>query len=400
MATLLCSYLIGSGFAACVVSGYATREVVLNDQRRVKCPYVPAVVEEEVEEEPEEPNKYRLRDPPDLRSNFLLEAERVKMQLLEQEREKEEMKKRKEVEEQEKPKPDPKFGHRIHAWVAVLTRAPWCYKPRDEGKSQPKEPPVFFIEPSTGFRHETDDPCYLGIESVWNQYNYFVNRQEPITNIKDMRWDLGNSDDWELFLPGEPYELRRDDLPEDQEPLTTEEETEKEKHLDMPLSWVDPLEVSFANYQERFPGGLKVIHFKRFIYERFAPYKNFIGLVKRLTQYDTLEYDKPVKRWEWYENRGDYMEMVINDYANKQIEEYFTKGRKDYLKVHMKNSLADEEHFDFYFTHKFDALKKLVYHSTSIEEYYDLRSDLLYYREYQNDGPNKSLSSKLVVSNL
>lgn len=49
LATLLCSYLIGNGFAACVVSGYATREIVNNDQRRVACPYVPLVEEEEEE---------------------------------------------------------------------------------------------------------------------------------------------------------------------------------------------------------------------------------------------------------------------------------------------------------------------------------------------------------------
>lgn len=41
MATLLCSLLIGTGYSACVVSGYATREVTLNDQRRVDCPFVP-----------------------------------------------------------------------------------------------------------------------------------------------------------------------------------------------------------------------------------------------------------------------------------------------------------------------------------------------------------------------
>lgn len=45
MATLLCSYLIGSGFAACVVHGYATREFTKNDQQRVECPFLPNVVQ-------------------------------------------------------------------------------------------------------------------------------------------------------------------------------------------------------------------------------------------------------------------------------------------------------------------------------------------------------------------
>jgi len=39
--TLLCSFLIGSGYDAYVVSGYATREFCVCDQTRVVCPYLP-----------------------------------------------------------------------------------------------------------------------------------------------------------------------------------------------------------------------------------------------------------------------------------------------------------------------------------------------------------------------
>jgi hypothetical protein len=39
--TLLCSFLIGSGYDAYVVSGYATRELCLFDQTRTVCPYLP-----------------------------------------------------------------------------------------------------------------------------------------------------------------------------------------------------------------------------------------------------------------------------------------------------------------------------------------------------------------------
>jgi hypothetical protein len=39
--TLLCSFLIGSGYDAYVVSGYATREFCLFDQTRTVCPYLP-----------------------------------------------------------------------------------------------------------------------------------------------------------------------------------------------------------------------------------------------------------------------------------------------------------------------------------------------------------------------
>lgn len=64
---------------------------------------------------------------------------------------------------------DPFHGIRLHAWVAIIENAPWCCKPRIENENS-----VFFIEPSTGFRFEINNPNYLGIESVWNQHNYYV----------------------------------------------------------------------------------------------------------------------------------------------------------------------------------------------------------------------------------
>lgn len=39
ISTLLCSILIGFGFPAMVVSGYATREVTHNNQKYVASPY-------------------------------------------------------------------------------------------------------------------------------------------------------------------------------------------------------------------------------------------------------------------------------------------------------------------------------------------------------------------------
>lgn len=76
----------------------------------------------------------------------------------------------------EKVEFDPFNGVRLHAWVAIIENAPWCYKPRIEKENtSPNDSGVFFIEPSTGFRFETNDPGYLGIETAWNQHNYYVN---------------------------------------------------------------------------------------------------------------------------------------------------------------------------------------------------------------------------------
>lgn len=61
--------------------------------------------------------------------------------------------------------PDPLYGIRAHAWVLVLP-----------GKRE--VPEAFFIEPTTGYGKSTGDVEYLGIESVWNHQNLWVNMQD------------------------------------------------------------------------------------------------------------------------------------------------------------------------------------------------------------------------------
>uniref|UniRef100_A0A182U5I7 Dynein regulatory complex subunit 7 MORN domain-containing protein n=1 Tax=Anopheles melas TaxID=34690 RepID=A0A182U5I7_9DIPT len=395
LATLLASFLIGNGFAACVVSGYATREVVNNDQQRVVCPFVPVEAEESTEEEqPEPPNKYQLRQPPDLRSQYLLNIEEEKVAKVQAEEANRLAAEQEERERLEQPPNDPKRGHRVHAWVAIVLNAPWCYKPGyretaldpNTGEQVLQPPSAFFLEPSTGFWHEVSSPDYLAIESVWNQHNYYVNKQDPAVGLSAMRWDLAEGRDWEHFLPGEPYELREDSaVPEDQDPLTTDEEIEKEKHLDMPTSWVRSLNVSRTDYEQRFPDGTKVIYFKKTIYERFAPYRNLIGLVRRITTYDTLDYDDPISRWEFYANRDDQLNLVRIEYRTNETEERFDKGRPDCLRSLRHRAAPNNEYeLRFFYQYRFDALRTLVYHAEYIQEHYDKRDDRLYYREFHN----------------
>ena len=67
--------------------------------------------------------------------------------------------------ELEKPPPDPLYGLRVHAWILVLS-----------GKCE--VPENFFIEPLTGLSHPVRSTSYLGIESLWNDTNYWVNMQD------------------------------------------------------------------------------------------------------------------------------------------------------------------------------------------------------------------------------
>lgn len=382
LATLLCSLLIGFGFPAMVVSGYATREVTTNDQRRVKCPYIPEdVVEVEAVEELEP--KYRLKDTPFLKSRFLMHVEQKKLDAENEILAEIERQKQLELEEFERPPPDAEDGFRSHAWIVMIKDAPWCYKEEFKRKvadddDETVEPMAFFVEPSTGFRHEVADSCFQGIESIWNHQNYYVNRQYGAVSIGDMQWDLSDLSKWEHFLPGEPFELRKERKPEDDEDTPSEDQVLAiEKHLDMPFSWVDMLHISAVDFEERFLNGEKKEFYKYAIYEKFAPYRNADGLMKRLTLYETLEYENPHTRFEWYENRDDLMRRIKRDFSSTEIVEEFHKGRSDSLKTFIHYpELSREVVMQFYAVSRFDCMKQIVFHSTFIEEFYEKRRDL------------------------
>lgn len=366
-----------------VVSGYATREVTMNDQRRVKCPYIP---EDKVEiEEVEEPDpKYRLKETPFLKSRFLMQVEQKKTDAENEILAEIERQKQFELEELERPPPDPENGYRTHAWIVMIKDAPWCYKeefkrtePLDDDEEN-AEPMAFFIEPSTGFRHELTDPCYQGIESIWNHQNYYVNRQYPDTPIHEMKWDLSDTEKWEHFLPGEPFELRKQRKPDDDEEAPTEDEVLAiEKHLDMPFSWVDILHISAVDFEERYLEGEKKEFYKYAIYEKFAPYRNVNGLMKRLTLYQTLDYENPHTKFEWYENRDDLMKNIKRNLLTEEIVEDFHKGRVDSLKtfIHYPDK-SREVVMMFYAASRFDCMKKVVFDPVYIEEFYENRRDL------------------------
>lgn len=332
----------------------------------------------------EPPLKYQLKNPPFLKSKFLmgvesrqLEDENEKLRIIEEER-------LEKIAEMERPPPDEYLGYRRHAWIVMIKYAPWCYKPDfkkpivEDDDEVDYSPTAFFIEPSTGFRHEVTDPCYLGIESIWNHQNYYVNRQFPEVPIAEMKWDLQDFDKWEHLLVGEPYELRKSvEVEEEQDPPTEDDILATEKHLDMPFSWVDTLYLNSREFEERYPDGTKTEHYKYAIYEKFAPYRNTDGLMKRLTLYETLEYENPTFKYEWYENRNDLLQTITNDISKNEFEKQYLNGRADSLKTHIHYPAEDREVIlQFYSKNRYDCLKKLVFCKTFVEEHYEKRRDL------------------------
>jgi len=81
------------------------------------------------------------------------------------------------AKELERPPPDVLYGQRVHSWVLVLS-----------GKRDVTS--TFFIDAATA-RHQFVDADlvsgnaeYLGVESVWNSHNYYVNMQQCSTDVQ------------------------------------------------------------------------------------------------------------------------------------------------------------------------------------------------------------------------
>lgn len=336
MATLLCSMLIGSGFPAVVVSGVARRHVILNDQTQFRCP-IDVTEEEECLEDLTgtiESTKYVLRPMPDLNSHL---DEQIAVL---QKKKDEDERNRLDNEEQIRlnyldihTKDRYKF-RRYHAWVAIIENAPWTLKAikkyfNDDGKEVDEPPSAYFIEPSTGVRHEVTSNHYLLVESVWNQDNYFVNKQS--CDIKNIDWDVSNKEKWENFLPAEPVKLRKTGT-ESEENIEEENKIWIEKHLDTLRSWVEKLHISDHDFENKFPNFQKVIKYSKCIHIRYSPYSQTDGKMNQITYYDDDDYEMPTVRWIWYEQRTDFLEKIKIVFIAEEITEFFLRGRKDCLK--------------------------------------------------------------------
>ncbi|EFN85904.1 Coiled-coil domain-containing protein 135 [Harpegnathos saltator] len=326
-ATLLVGLLLGQSYNAVVVSGYASREQILCDLSKRPCPYLPEQ-EKQTSSLPSsidvsEIFKYQLIPPLDFRSQLLLELEERKkskkideLRLLEEERQKK-------IADYERPKPDKYFGHRIHAWVAIL--------PGDKGMRNQEIIEPIFIEPSSGISYrlvgDEINLLYLGVESVWNDKNYWVNMQPRVNGCAKIDWDLSNTQFWEHLLPGEPWTA-----PNDTE-MAEEDIIEQNKHLDMPASYVSEIRIHNIDFERRYPNGNKTIFYKKAKVELFAPYVRTDGLVRRVTIYEDYQYTSPVRCYEKYLNRSDCLVESTRDVGTSIITDSFDKSRPDHCKA-------------------------------------------------------------------
>ncbi|XP_023790336.1 dynein regulatory complex subunit 7 isoform X2 [Cyanistes caeruleus] len=363
---LLCSLLIGAGYDAYCVHGYATLEMCSLDQTQELCPLLRKPPEGPEEEDP---NKYRIKYPLQPQSKFLLQQQAKKeeeTESAEKEESEEEV-----LMEVGKPKRDPLHGLRVHAWVLVLS-----------GKR--KVPETFFINPFTGNHHSTMDECFLGIESIWNHRNYWVNMQDCRKGCKDLSFDLSDSFCWEIMFSesNEPSQLPTESPKEDTDDM---EKGEIDMSFEMPLSWVARIRVSCTEYENPFSQGKKVILYDKAKLEKWAAYANRDGLVERLTVYADSDRTEELEVKEWFKYREDLLYMREVNKQTQLITDHFSPGHPLLLKAHSYTSLEPEtgHTVEFYHTARVDGLCKRFENATEMTEYFVGREDFLHMRHIE-----------------
>ncbi|KAM9785952.1 dynein regulatory complex subunit 7 [Neosynchiropus ocellatus] len=361
-ATLLCSLLLGANYDAYCVSGYAVKEMCQLNQTHQECPLLdPQVKVCAVQSEHRcQEFQYQVKPLKELKSRFVAEKNQRTKEAGEAARW--EKIRQQENLEMKPPSPDPLRGLRLHSWVLVLA-----------GSRSIME--NFFIDPLTGKKYSTTDENFLGIESIWNNVNYYANMQDCSNGCADMTYDLDDISTWEPLLAAR----------------TTRDQNDEEKKPSgafiMPGSWVDPLAIAKKDLETRWPGGSKVTFYKKAKLERFALEVNSCGLVTRLTTYSDMDCTNVVAVKEWYRFRDDHLEEREVNYVEHSTTESFGRGRRFHLLYHRYTTPPAEVEREMEFsTARVDGLVRRKESPGLMTETYEGREDFLYYRHVVYNG--------------
>jgi len=369
---LLCSLMIGAGYDAYCVSGYATREVTLMDETREECPLLKKKEQNIAKDSKTVENKYAVKPPKDLKSKFEAKMEEKKRK---EEEDKENKRKEEELQkvvELEKPPSDKLFGLRVHCWVLVLA-----------GKRE--VPESFFIESLTGQSKALGYQGYLGIENIWNHRNVWINMQDCSQGVKNISYDLGDALRWEFMFPNTDKPLVViPDVNEELLEIDNEEEALEESTVEYPPSWVNKIEISPQDFQTRCPLGKKTKFYKRAKLEKYCEYLNKDGLITRIAIASDNELKHMVEVQEFYKNRADKLERKIHNLQTGWITEYFVPGRVQSLKEHSYKAAdpgpESERIMLFYSRARVDGLCRREEKSGGMTEVFEGREDYLSYR--------------------
>uniref|UniRef100_A0A671YPR0 Dynein regulatory complex subunit 7 n=1 Tax=Sparus aurata TaxID=8175 RepID=A0A671YPR0_SPAAU len=370
-ATLLCSLLLGAHYDAYCVSGYAVKEMCLLDQSLQECPLLDTEVK--VGE-----NKYTVKPLKELKSNFVTQQQKKKQDAALPQKQK--------LNQVKFKRPaDLLRGLRVHCWVLVLS-----------GSRSIRE--NFFIDPLTGNSYRTDDDNFLGIESVWNNLNYYVNMQDCSSGCADMVYDLEDLKMWEpvLFSATSKKQLILEVAKKRGSKLMSRISCDEE-NIDQCQSPIrqSPYQTqtcrlllaspSASDLENCWPGGQKVIRYRKAKLEKFGPYLKPDGLVTRLTTYKDLDCTEVFTVKEWYQHRNDHLERREVNKIDNSTTERFSRGR---LMVYLCRSVhryTDTQRETEFSCARVDNLVRRVESPGEMTELFEGRDDFLYIRHVTFD---------------
>jgi len=376
---LLVSYLIGAGYDAYVVSGYAPKWVCLRDQSRTECPVLleerrqkEQKEKENVAPEDESEKRYTMRDRGIPKSKFLKsQAEKATLEEAARRAAEDEI-----DDEDEEEEEDPLEGERVHAWV--LVRA---------GKREVKD--HFFIEASTGRTYSVDGSPYLGVESVWNNKNYWANMQEPEDGPMKISFDLTNNDSWEyVFIDMQKVAGQIEDEADDMMAMDDDagegegEDEEDDNVLDIPPSWVVKLVIDRDMYAKRFcNNGQQTVLYHKAKLEKFAENTHEQGMIMRLTIFKDRARTVPKEQREEFKNRRDKLCRRVRYLLEGRVHESFLPGRMPEALKDMYEWTGRKRELHYYTSARIDGLVKRVDEmGKKCMEYFEGRDDKLIYR--------------------
>ncbi|XP_063242673.1 dynein regulatory complex subunit 7 [Bacillus rossius redtenbacheri] len=365
LSVLLASMLTGAWYDAYVVSGYACRELCLGDHTSEDYAPWPEELPPQVSEgEPTaaEAPKYHVQLEQQFESQYLLERKRKELRRLEEIEEKKREEEMKALEALERPPLDELSGVRVHSWV--LVRA---------GRHGVER--SFFLEPASGRASPVRDPCYLGVESAWSHENYWVHLRGPALPEEE-DYDLDDSQLWEALRPGPGLGAAV--------ATSTPRFLLLSRQLDMPPSWSEPLLLSRAAYELRFPEGSKTQLYKKARLQRWAPLLRPDGLVAELTRYVDYDRQEPCQVVRRYRQREDRLEHSKTHVSSGAITETFRRGRPDFLVGHShtegRDQLQHERVMSFNHAVHLDNLCEVRLGAQEMCERFESREDRLYER--------------------
>lgn len=477
MSNLLVSLLNGININAYVVWGYATHQVCANDQTARPCPVTIDVPEmdkrvsiKNIHLDKETINNRYLIDlhdskykyDPDKNRNY--ESRTDKKNRLKQQNEvleKENIERRKKIQKEllKKKRPSPVQPFGLHSWVLIFedlisdsknhssTRPQLPYmratsqkkitvtssnKPIEE-KSKNKLPCFpYFIEPSTGMRHEVDDENYIGIEAVYNHNNYWFNRQSSQIGFSDHRSDrqgerfseltfnFNNKSAWKSLLKAKWPHITFDTYTKKRiRRLRKEKDVDNRKDISlirprpfvifkMPYTWTESVTMKACKYLGETYGEKqdKRMKYHKTILEQFEELSHPEGIVKRLSYYLDVQYKFLNKLIEEYKNRIDKIRYRQVNYSEQILEEYFYKGRRDALKAyHFKHTKQEYEvRLEFSANDRADGMKTFYVHGSydRIDIKFENRKDFIkeiYGEAFQAQERTKDESNVITKKN-